>query len=161
MKQKKYKFFWRCDNESKKIIDAIEWNEEKQDYYAFIKDNIDAGYHQISITSEMMLDIIEKLATSTKTQLAKIELMEEDGDEDEQLRNLIEETKKNRGVIIRVTQTLRYLEDESSIEIKRVTFVDESNRNIVFIQVNGVVGAQDVSNEIVQCVTNYIKEYMN
>ena len=71
MKLEKYKLFWKSEKENKKVVKLLGWNEEKQDYYTFVKECVDRGYHQISITGEIMLAIIEKLATNININIGK------------------------------------------------------------------------------------------
>ena len=158
---KKYKLFWKSEKENKKVVKLLGWNEAKQDYYTFVKECVDRGYHQISITGEIMLAIIEKLATNININISKIELMEKDYEEGNQLKSMVDMFRTNRAVLVDIVKTLRYLEDESSIEIKKVTFDDVKNKNILFIQVNGLIGTSNIQSNIEQDIINLIKEYIN
>lgn len=161
MRQKKYKYFWKKGNDANKSIELVEWDENNQEYYNFIKEYIEKGYHQISITGEMMLGILENMSLNQSIMPEKIELMEDDGDVANHLQELVDKVRFNRGILVNIAQTLRFLEDESSIEIKRMTFTDQKNRGVAFIQVNGLLGTSNVSDGMVESITKYIKEYMN
>lgn len=161
MEQMKYKLFWKSQSDNSKVVSLVEWNEKKQDYYAFIKSCIKEDYHQISITGEIMLGLIEMISSKQNVDISKIDLMEEDYEEDNQLLFMVEKTWTNRGDFVKVLQRLRYLEDESSIEIKRVTFTDKLNKEIVFIQVNGLVGTNNGYGKLMQDVIDCIREYIN
>ena len=86
---------------------------------------------------------------------------EEDYEEGNQLKSMVDMFRTNRAVLVDIVKTLRYLEDESSIEIKKVTFDDVKNKNILFIQVNGLIGTSNIQSNIEQDIINLIKEYIN
>lgn len=159
MAKLRYKLFWKSNGEEKEIC-PIQWDEKEIDYYSFVKENLDKGYHQISITCEMMLSLIEQVAPLSNIRVTSIEMMEDDCEECERINSLLDETIINRGLIIEVIKTLKYLEDESSIEIKRMSLA-EDNKNTAFIQVNGLLGASDKDMRTIQEIISLVKGYIN
>lgn len=158
----KGKLFWKIA-ENKKKISIIEWEEKNQEYYAFIRQKIEDGYHQISITAEMMLDLITIIAQNNEIYVNQIEMMEEDTEVEDELNTLVENCKRNRGILLNLIERLRYLADESSIEIKRIYFVEKNKENetkIIFLQVNGIIGLSMKGSKLEEILINYVKGYL-
>lgn len=158
----KGKLFWKMA-ENKKEIFIVEWEEKNQEYYAFIRQKIEDGYHQISITAEMMLDLITIIAQNNEIYVNKIEMMEENTEVEDELNTLVENCKRNRGILLNLIERLRYLVDESSIEIKRIYFVEKNKENetkIIFLQVNGIIGLSMKGSKLEEILINYVKQAM-
>lgn len=163
MKYDKYKLFWKV-KDSNKDIEIVKWEEQTKDYYTFIKEQIANDHHQISITAELMLGYISKIATNETINISKIELMEDDSDENDELNEMVDLCRKNRGVLVNILNKLRYLEDESSIEIKRVYFteeIDNKKYESFYIQVNGVLGSTNNKIVAISKLIEYMKETLN
>lgn len=163
MKYEKYKLFWKT-NDCKKDIQLISFDEESQDYYSFIKKCISDNLHQISLTAEIMLGYIAIISRVESIAIEKIELMEDDSEENEELNNLIELSRTNRGLFVDLLNRLRYLEDESSIEIKRVYFKEKTNNQkseLFYIQVNGLIGSTSREVPALNRLVEYLKETFN
>ncbi len=154
----KYKAFWKSVNDEKQV-EFIEWDESAQDYYAFIKECIEQGFYQISITGEMMIGILSRIAYENSILVANIEFMEDDCEENQQINAIIAESNINRGKLAKVIDMLRYLEDEETVEIKRMTFMEKDGES-EFVQVNGLISASSPEAEFLQIVKKYIKEYI-
>lgn len=154
----KYKAFWKSVNDEKQV-EFIEWDESAQDYYAFIKECIEQGFYQISITGEMMIGILSRIAYENSILVANIEFMEDDCEENQQINTIIAESNINRGKLAKVIDMLRYLEDEETVEIKRMTFMEKDGES-EFVQVNGLISASNPEAELLQIVKKYIKEYI-
>lgn len=154
----KYKAFWKSVNDEKQV-EFIEWDESTQDYYAFIKECIEQGFYQISITGEMMIGILSRIAYENSILVANIEFMEDDCEENQQINTIIAESNINRGKLAKVIDMLRYLEDEETVEIKRMTFMEKDGES-EFVQVNGLISASNPEAELLQIVKKYIKEYI-
>ena len=154
----KYKAFWKSVNDEKQV-EFIEWDESAQDYYAFIKECIEQGFYQISITGEMMIGILSRIAYENSILVANIEFMEDDCEENQQINAIIAESNINRGKLAKVIDMLRYLEDEETVEIKRMTFMEKDGES-EFVQVNGLISASSSEAEFLQIVKKYIKEYI-
>lgn len=163
MKYDKYKFFWKA-NDSGKDIQLIFCDEDNRDYYLFTKECIDSGFHQISLTAEIMLGFITSISATENIVIEKIELMEEDSEENNEINELVEASRSNRGVFVEILNRLQYLEDESSIEIKRVYFkekINEQKSGLFYIQVNGLIGATSRELSSINKLEEYIKETIN
>lgn len=163
MKCEKYKLFWKA-NDKNKNIELIKWNEKECEYYAFIKEQMSKGYHQISVTSEIMLGFLSEISSKSCINISKIELMEEDREEGEELNNMVDECSTNRGMLVKIINKLKYLEDESSIEIKRVYFTEKieiGEYGLFFVQVNGLIGISGNEMKVVDILKKYIWEIIN
>lgn len=163
MKFEKYKIFWKVNDKNKKI-ELIKWNEKECEYYAFIKEQMAKGYHQISVTSEIMLGFLSEISSRNFVNVSKIELMEEDSEEGEELNNMVEKCSNNRGILVKIINKLEYLEDESSIEIKRIYFTEKKDTgeySSLFVQVNGLLGISGNEMKSVALLKNYIEEMLN
>ena len=98
MKYNKNKIFWIARNTSKDVI-CIPW-DEKEEYYSFIKREITDGYHQLSVTSEIMLDIISTFMRLGTWKVDNIEMMEDDRELNNILEGLIDSVKSNANKIL-------------------------------------------------------------
>lgn len=159
----KSKLFWKIENGQKKIF-LIDWQEKQQEYYSFVKEQIENGYHQISVTSEIMIELIGMVSMNEKNDIIKIEMMEEDSESETELMELVEQSYRNKGIILKLIKKLRYLEDESSIEIKRVSFSEKginNKRNSVFVQVNGLIGYSAKESALIDTLINCIEGYLD
>lgn len=160
MKYQKEKLFWIARNASKDVA-CITW-DEKIEYYSFVKSVLKDGYHQISVASELMLQIISDFCGEENWKIDKIEMMEEDFDLRNQLEDLIVKCKANPATILKITQYLEDIVEESSIEIKRVYFSrrDQENKlSSFYIQVNGIVGVSQpkvINDKLCACIREYI-----
>lgn len=163
MKYDKFKLFWKVDD-SKKNVEIEYWDEQAKDYYSLIKEQMEKGYHQISITAELMLGYISQISEDEKINIEKIELMEDESDENRELNELVELCRSNRGMLVKILEKLHYLEDESSIEIKRVYFTEKTGERkyeSFFIQVNGVLGSSNIEIASIKKLKEYVKETIN
>jgi hypothetical protein len=136
MEEKCGKFFIK-----ENIISAIEYNTQS-DYYKFVRNYSDAGYYQVILNSTIMLEILKEYFITRKFDIIDIALMEEDNDSCEEIRYLITEINKNRDKFIYLIEKLRFLNDNSSIEIKRIElkFHHDNNSIYLYLQVNGIFG---------------------
>ena len=161
MRYNKEKIFWIARGTSKDVV-YVSW-DEKEEYYSFIKRNITSGYHQISITSEMMLKIIAALLDSSKWKIERIEMMEDDEDIISCLKNMIDETRVNPCRILKLFNYLGTIIEDSSIEVKRIYLSGrDENGNLqgMFVQVNGIIGIYNAENEVHNQMSMIIREYM-
>lgn len=162
MKQIKQKLFWKSVQDYKNIC-AIPWDESELDYYAFIKNIVDEGFHQVAVNAEMMVGLISLIAQNSNWSISQIDMMEDDEELDEVLQTLIKRTQSNRGTYITLINTLNHLVEESSLEIKRI-YIESKFNDIyedMFIQINGLCGESDIGTELERKVITYIEEYMN
>lgn len=162
MKYLKEKIFWIARNASKDII-FVSWDEKEEEYYSFVKKALASGYHQLSITSEIMLRVISGLLESENWNIDKIEMMEEDDDLCSTLESIIESSRKNPGKILFLFEYLRSIIEDSSIEVKRVYLSSRDDDGLlksVYIQVNGIVGVYNAVDEINSKLCTIMREYI-
>ena len=159
MKMVKYKLFWK-KNDNKHQVEIIEWRETEQEYYSFVKEQLKAGYHQITLTTEIMLGLLEIVAISRFSNVSSIELLEDDEEETQYLNDMIELSIENRGNIIRIINNLKCLEEKSSIEVKRIglTEIINGKTNMLFVQVNGLLGMTSTDSALLRGFIKYVEE---
>ena len=162
MKYNKEKLFWIARNASKDVV-CIPWDEQKEEYYTFVKREVSSGYHQLSITSEIMLKIISTFILLGNWSVDKIEMMEEDYELCRVLDNLIEKSQSHPETIISLSDYIRTIVEESSIEIKRVYLSGRGKDNKLyafFIQVNGIIGVYNKNDLMIGKIREIIREYI-
>lgn len=162
MKYEKAKLFWK-EKEGKKKIFVSKWDETVEEYYSFVKRMLNDDFHQITITSEMMLEFMKIIATSLNSHVEKIEMMEEDFEQSEMLNNIVGKCKANRGYYTEMIDCLKRLAEESSIEIMRVYFSKQDNLSnlLMYMQVNGVVGFSGYGSELENVLVDLVEEHIN
>ena len=161
MKYNENKIFWIARNTSKDVI-CIPL-DEKEEYYSFIKREITDGYHQLSVTSEIMLDIISTFTRLGDWKVDNIEMMEGDRELNNILEGLIDSGKSNAKNILDLYEYLSSITKDSSIAIKRI-YLSSRGKNgelsAIFIQVNGIVGTYNCSDKVNTMVCQVMKEYI-
>ena len=109
--------------------------DAKENYYAFIQEMLQQGYHQCIVTSDILSGCVE---------VTSIEFMIEDDELDDDITNIVKLMKKNSGYWEILKQKLSFLSEKDSIEIKRVSFRKTVEKGSLFsIQVNGIVIVSD------------------
>lgn len=161
MKYNKNKIFWIARNTSKDVI-CIPW-DEKEEYYSFIKRKITDGYHQLSVTSEIMLDIISTFMRLGTWKVDNIEMMEDDRELNNILEGLIDSVKSNANKILDLYEYLSSITKDSSIEVKRIYLSSRGENgelSAIFIQVNGIVGTYNCSDKVNTMICQVMREYI-
>ena len=161
MKYNKNKIFWIARNTSKDVI-CIPW-DEKEEYYSFIKREITDGYHQLSVTSEIMLDIISTFMRLGTWKVDNIEMMEDDRELNNILEGLIDSVKSNANKILDLYEYLSSITKDSSIEVKRIYLSSRGENgelSAIFIQVNGIVGTYNCSGKVNTMICQVMREYI-
>lgn len=161
MKYNKNKIFWIARNTSKDVI-CIPW-DEKEEYYSFIKREITDGYHQLSVTSEIMLDIISTFMRLETWKVDNIEMMEDDRELNNILEGLIDSVKSNANKILDLYKYLSSITKDSSIEVKRIYLSSRGENgelSAIFIQINGIVGTYNCSDKVNTMVCQVMREYI-
>ncbi len=161
MKYNKNKIFWIARNTSKDVI-CIPW-DEKEEYYSFIKRKITDGYHQLSVTSEIMLDIISTFMRLGTWNVDNIEMMEDDRELNNILDGLIDSVKSNANKILDLYEYLSSITKDSSIEVKRIYLSSRGENgelSAIFIQVNGIVGTYNCSDKVNTMICQVMREYI-
>ena len=158
MKYSKEKIFWKKKSDEKKVFFA-EYDENK-DYYSFVRKMIEEKCHQIAITTDIMLAYIEDIAPMSNIQIEKIEMMEEDDELTQKIDDLVSRCVTNRGTIVELIKTLRYLDEESSVDIKRIYLREEQEGNTIlgYIQVYGIIGISAPNSRMMDALLRCVKE---
>lgn len=151
---KKAKLFWKVTNNSKDVF-CIPFNDNVE-YYSFLKQYHDDGYHQIIITSEIMVTLIEHFVLEDEFSVYNIEFMEDDQDLMDEVADLLSTIADDRAYLGRLTQKLNFLSEKSSIELHRVYLKGRNSEGIAinfYLQSNGIIGISrnsysSISNEI-------------
>ena len=162
MKYYKEKIFWKNIQDSKECF-VEEWQETTEDYYSFVRRQTLQKHHQVAVTSDMMLELISEVATDPKINISKIEMLEENSEDEAFVNKLINDSKTNRLLLINLIEKLRYLSEDSSVEIKRAYFVEKTDNdlnNIVFVQVNGLIGFNKQS-RVIDHLMNIVKRHID
>lgn len=149
MALEKAKLFWKPGNQARKIV-AVPY-DDRMEYYPFVKERHDAGFRQIIVTSETMIQLIQKMVIA-RFRISEIELAENEDEFGEQVGILLNRIETNPARLSELVSLLDFLAEKSSIEIQRVAFMGRTEDGVAvegFIQSNGVIGAnREVSNKI-------------
>lgn len=142
MKFKKAKIFWNVKNHHKEVC-CIPY-DDNYDYYAFLKKCHDNGFRQIIITSELMIQLMFYFVLKNKFLIYGISFMEEDEVLREEIEILLGKLAEDRGYFIELIEKIKFLSEESSIDIKRI-YLKKRNENdeaeAFFLQANGLIGS--------------------
>jgi len=145
----KAKLFWKPGNQARKIV-AVPY-DDRMEYYPFVKERHDAGFRQIIVTSETMIQLIQKMVIA-RFRISEIELAENEDEFGEQVGILLNRIETNPARLSELVSLLDFLAEKSSIEIQRVAFMGRTEDGVAvegFVQSNGVIGAnREVSNKI-------------
>ena len=143
------KLFWKPGNQARKIV-AVPY-DDRMEYYPFVKERHDAGFRQIIVTSETMIQLIQKMVIA-RFRISEIELAENEDEFGEQVGILLNRIETNPARLSELVSLLDFLAEKSSIEIQRVAFMGRTEDGVAvegFVQSNGVIGAnREVSNKI-------------
>ena len=149
MALEKAKLFWKPGNQARKIV-AVPY-DDRMEYYPFVKERHDAGFRQIIVTSETMIQLIQKMVIA-RFRISEIELAENEDEFGEQVGILLNRIETNPARLSELVSLLDFLAEKSSIEIQRVAFMGRTEDGVAvegFVQSNGVIGAnREVSNKI-------------
>ena len=136
----KAKLFWRLGDTSKKVI-SISYDETKNDYYSFLKKQFEAGYRQIIISSEVMIEIINHAVLSEGLKISEVLLSEDDDDAQTEIAYYLDLISKNPAHFGSLVSKLAFLSDNSSIDIQRIAISGRTadKRPVeCYIQSNGI-----------------------
>lgn len=134
-----------------------------QNYYAFIQNMLQKGYHQCIVTSDIMIKILEQYILCGNIQVTSIEFMIDDEELNEETKYLLKLMENNSAYWQKLKEKLSFLSQNDSIEMKKVNFRSLEDRGSMFsIQVNGIIIVSDcefdrVSKKISSIVEDCIK----
>lgn len=153
MALEKAKLFWKPGDQTRKIT-AIPY-DDKIEYYSFVKECHDAGFRQIIVTAETMIQLIQKIVVA-RFRVSEIEMAEDEDEFGEQVGILLDRIETNPACLSELVSLLGFLAEKSSIEIQRVSFMGRTEDGIAvegFVQSNGVIGAnREVSDKVFETV---------
>lgn len=143
-------------------INSLPYNI-KQDYYSYVEGNVNNGFRQVIITSEIMLAIIEHFLVNHKSKLVNIEFLVEDDELNEEINVFLKKMESNGAVWATLKERLNFVSYNDSIDIKKIELKClEEYGFMISIQVNGIFWTsrdkfEDVSQEIIEIVQRYVK----
>ena len=153
MTLEKAKLFWKPGNKSRGII-VIPY-DDRMEYYSFVKERHDAGFRQIIVTSETMIQLIQQIVIA-RFHVSEIEMAEDEDKFGEQVGILLDRIETNPACLSELVSLLGFLAEKSSIGIQRIGFMGQTEDGIAvecFVQSNGVIGAnREASNKVFDIV---------
>jgi len=161
MDMTKAKLFWKIGDQTKKII-TIPYNDDIE-YYAFVRENRDAGYRQVIVTSEVIIYLIQKIVID-RFQVFEIEMTDNDDEFNAEISNLLERVDQNPACLSELMSLLSFLAEGSSIEIQRIKFKGRTTNDIAvmgFIQSNGLLGvSSEVFKETAEAISKEVRKFV-
>lgn len=127
MALEKAKLFWKPGNQARKIV-AVPY-DDRMEYYPFVKERHDAGFRQIIVTSETMIQLIQKMVIA-RFRISEIELAENEDEFGEQVGILLNRIETNPARLSELVSLLDFLAEKSSIEIQRVAFMGRTEDGV-------------------------------
>lgn len=130
-----------------------------QNYYLFIQNMLEKGYHQCIVTSDIMIKLIEYYILNGNVEVTSIEFMIEDDELSEEIALILKLMQKNKGYLDVLTKKLSFLSENDSIEVKKVNFRKTvENGSLFSVQVNGIVIVSDFDfNNVVSSVSKIVE----
>lgn len=124
-------------------ISPISCND--RDYYKFIKKYSEQGYYQVILSSMIMIDLLQHYFIDRKFEINSITFMEEDNEIEEEIEILLEKIKENRERFYYLVEKLKFLNEDSSIDVKRIelSHFDKSGSTNLYLQANGLYGINE------------------
>lgn len=157
----KAKLFWRIGDQTKKII-AIPY-DDSYDYYSFVKEQHNAGYRQVIVTSESMINLIQVIVIGG-FQVFEIEMAEDDSELANEIGGLLERVRKNPACLSELVVRLGFLAEKSSIEIQRIRLKGRTETGTAvmgFIQSNGLFGVNsEMFEEIAEVIGHEVGRFV-
>ena len=158
------KLFGEYENGKTKLT-SIAYDPDKE-YYSFLKIYRDKGYHQIILTSDLILSILSYYFIKRKMHISEIAFFEDDENLNREISALITECNEDRAVYFELQNKLNFLFDNESIEIKRIELTGEygisDNLRAIFFQANGIVGIdKEIYNEEIYRISEFIEVRIN
>ena len=123
MRYKKAKLFWVNENNNE-VINSIPY-DDKMEYYTFLRNCKTKGYRQVIVTTEIMIQIMRMFVVEKHFTVNKIELAEEDVDLDNEIVSIIKKTQKESIYFCDLLYKMKFIEERSSIDIKKMVIKGE------------------------------------
>lgn len=137
-----------------------------KDYYSFIKEELTKELKQVSLPSSILLDVLNYFFAKRKATVTKIELLQDDGEYQDTIDNLIEQAQENRDYFLYLWNELTSSFREGSIEVKKIDLkMRSSDRRLAHISlsINGLInykGNKDFIDVILKELTNLLWKKM-
>lgn len=112
------------------------------DYYGYIKEEMEKGFRQFIVTSNLMIDLIINLVRHEKLLVFAIEFAKKNSQNNKRIRPLLIELEEDRLALIDLVDELRLITEKDSIEIKNIWLqdsFDEDNKRTLLVHSNGIV----------------------
>ena len=149
---RKSKLFWKL-GVSPKQISCVPFSDNEE-YYSFLRNQYNAGYRQVIVSSEAMIEIIKDAVIKDKYSVYSIEFAEDDEELQEEINGILTAVENNPACIVILLEKLQFLAEKSSIDIQRVKIKGrKSSGGAVdfYIQSNGLIGInEEAYDEILQ-----------
>lgn len=139
MNLKKAKLFWKLGC-LEKCIHCLPY-DDNQDFYSFLRNQYQAGYRQIIITSDIMIHLLTMLFLSNYT-LTDIQFAEEDPDLELDVKLLISNANKDHTLFVDLIERLNFVAENSSIDIQKISFIGRDQNSVAvngYVQSNGIL----------------------
>ena len=158
MKMNKSKLFWKLGDSNKHII--CQPLDDEEEYYSFLKRQFDAGYRQIIVSSEAMIELIKDFVLEHGLKVYRSEFAEDDSSLSDDIDNLLNEITVRPVLFSTLIEKLRFLAETSSIDISRIYISGRSKDGKaidLYIQSNGIVAANDAADYILSKINTLIE----
>lgn len=155
------KKFFKVFQKEKDIV-AIEYTmEDQKNYFNFVKSQTKQDMRQVIITSEIMLEILEKsILKKNICKINSIKFAEEDSELDEEVNLYIKDINKDKNNLEKLLSKLECISSSSSIDIEEIEIIVNEKENDKFIKVkiwvNGIIEIE--ANDSRENRINYILE---
>ena len=149
----------------RKMITFLSYDPSKEhDYYSFVRNKRELNYHQVIITSKMMIDILDYYFLERHASISSIELMESDDHLEQEIQKILLKIDGDRAYYSKLITLLNFIKEESSIDLKKINVKNKSNDDQfrLYVQVNGLIGIdQVVYNRESGKIAHILERYIN
>lgn len=156
---KKSKLFWKRGDSDKHVISKP--FDDNEEYYSFLKKQFDAGYRQIIVSSEAMIELIKDSVIEQGLKVYRIEFAEDDTSLSEDITNLLGAIEARPILFGTLIEKLQFLAESSSIDIQRIYMSGRSENGVaidLYVQSNGIVAINDGADDEVRNRINALIE---
>ena len=147
VKLTKAKLFRTTREDGREAVYAIPYDDDA-DFYDFLRDKLSAGYRQVIVTSEMMIDMVRSMYMEGKYSVCRIELTNASADMNEKTDVLIRSGADDPSYLAGILDMLELLANTFSITIRSVHIRKRHKKTgspDFFVQANGIVGINEKS----------------
>lgn len=130
------------------------------DYYKFVRLNIEQGYSQVVIPSNILIALLKYFFLNKKAKIVDINFLEEDDENKKQMTYLIDKVNVDREFFVDLMEELNFLSAQETVEIKNIRLMHRDNGKSVDLKLslNGLLtvgGKGDIEGDI-----KYINDYV-